>query len=177
MTNQCDKLNAYIAKICTNTLDSAWHFKPSGVLYPPVWPVPEDLAYTNTALLHAGTDGFAVGDLNWFPTQKAAWLLTDVERVDQLPQEFTLSQNYPNPFNPSTNIRFTLKNAEHVKLVVFNMLGQKVRTLADQQMMAGSYIATWDGRDDRGNQLSSGVYYYRLETQSLTVTRNMVLLK
>jgi photosystem II stability/assembly factor-like uncharacterized protein len=79
------------------------------------------------------------------------------------PSAFRLEQNYPNPFNPSTGIRFTLKVADRVRLFVYDILGQKVRTLADQEMMAGSHVAIWDGRDDRGNQLSSGIYFYRLQ--------------
>ena len=175
---QVDSLTKYVRLTRTGGLATyLWYYNPNNQLFPPAWPLPENLRYTNTALQHAGTDGYALGDLNWFPEQKATWTLTGVKTEEPVPEEFTLSQNYPNPFNPSTNIRFTLKNADHVRLLVYSILGQKVRTLADQEMMAGSYVATWDGRDDRGNQLSSGVYFYRLETKSLTVTRNMLLLK
>ena len=177
VTPHLAKLIEYVNKIATATLDSTWHYKPSGVLYPPTWPLPENLAYSNTALMTYGTDGFPVGDLNWFPAQKAAWLLTDVKRVEPVPQEFTLSQNYPNPFNPSTSIEFSLKKAEYVKLVVYNMLGQKVRTLADAELAPGTYVATWNGLDDHGYQLASGAYYYRMESKSFTTTRAMMLLK
>jgi len=105
-------------------------------------------------------------------------MVTSVDEIPgEIPRSFALQQNYPNPFNPSTSIRYTRKNAERVRLVVYNMLGQKVRTLADQEMTAGSYVAMWDGRDDRGNQLASGAYYYRLESKSFTTTRSMLLLK
>lgn len=172
VTNQCDKLNTYMNKICTNTLDSTWHFKPSGVLYPPVWPVPEDLAYTNTTLLHAGTDGFAVGDLNWFPDQKAAWVPTDVKPVDPLPQEFTLSQNYPNPFNPSTTIKYQIAQSGMTTLKVYNVLGQEVASLVDGVVSAGSYQTTFDA-----SLLSSGIYFYTLRSGSFVETKKMMLVK
>ncbi len=177
VTNHIDSLIAYVWKIATGKLDIRWSY-PSNTLYPPVWPLPENLAYTNTALQSAGSDGFALGDLNWFPSQKAAFLLTDVRPVPStVPEKYTLSQNYPNPFNPTTTIAFGLRNAGQVRLVVYNVLGQKVRTLADAVMGAGNYTATWDGRNDRGAQLSSGVYFYRLEAQGFTMTRSMMLLK
>ncbi|OYV84680.1 MAG: hypothetical protein B7Z63_06565, partial [Ignavibacteriae bacterium 37-53-5] len=71
ITNQMDSLNAYILKIADNTLDHPWYYYPksgtyAGKLYPPTWPLPENLAYSNTTLQSAGTDGYAVGDLNWF---------------------------------------------------------------------------------------------------------------
>ena len=91
---------------------------------------------------------------------------------------FTLDQNYPNPFNPTTQITFSLKSNEQVSLVVYNMLGQQVRTLVNgQEMAAGSYSATWNGLDDRGFQMASGAYVYRLQTKSFSMTRTMMLLK
>lgn len=173
------KLIAYVHKISTGKLDSVWHFKGStGNLYPPVWPLPENLAYTNASLQSAGTDGFALGDLNWFPTQKAAWLLTDVRPVDNaVPQEFSLDQNFPNPFNPTTQIGFSLKTNEQVRLVVYNMLGQQVRTLVNDNLAPGTYSVTWNGQDDLGRQVASGAYIYRLQSKSVSLTRSMMLLK
>jgi len=178
VVNHADKLIRYIHSIClTGWGDSTWQFSPSGDMYPPTWPLPEDLAYSNAALQTAGKDGFPIGDLNWFPLKKAEWLLTDVKRVDPLPQEYTLAQNFPNPFNPSTSIQFTIPQNELVRLVVYNMLGQKVRTIVDQEMEAGTFVANWDGRNDAGHQLASGAYFYRLETKSYAKTMSMLLLK
>jgi len=178
VNNQMDKLIEYVHKISVGKLDTvAWHFKPTGNLYPPVWPLPEDLAYSNASLMTAGKDGFPIGDLNWFPVKKAEWLLTDVKRIDPLPQEYNLAQNFPNPFNPSTTIQFTIPKNAVVKLVVYNMLGQKVRTIVNQEMEAGTFTASWDGRNDAGNQLSSGAYFYRIETKDFAKTMTMLLLK
>jgi len=72
-------------------------------------PRAENLAYSNTALQSAGSDGFALGDLNWFPSQLAQWQPTGILSADnQVPTGFTLGQNYPNPFNPTTKISYTL---------------------------------------------------------------------
>jgi len=151
------------------------------VLFPPVWPLPEDLTYSNTELLTAGTDGLPLGDLNWYPDKRAEWenIETSIETVESkvLPADFLLYQNFPNPFNPETTIKFSLKKNADIKLVVYNMLGQKVRTLIDKKMTAGSHSAIWNGQDDGGNLMASGIYYYRLESDAFSLAQKMVLVK
>ncbi len=92
-----------------------------------------------------------------------------------------LDQNYPNPFNPSTSIRFQTEVPGHVTLVVYNSRGESVRTLVDNEMVRGSRRVTWNGRNDRGIAVASGVYYYRLShiggSQGVSRTRKLVLLK
>lgn len=97
--------------------------------------------------------------------------------VNNLPTEYSLSQNYPNPFNPSTEIAFSLPNASEVKLDIFNIKGQLVKTVVNGKYDAGSYTVEWDSRDERGNQVSSGIYLYRLTAGEFTETRKMILLK
>jgi flagellar hook assembly protein FlgD len=77
-----------------------------------------------------------------------------------------LFQNYPNPFNPQTTIRFALPEAGRVRLRIFNLLGQQACELIDEDLDAGYRQVTWDGRSDRGEQVSSGVYAYTLEVLS-----------
>ena len=89
----------------------------------------------------------------------------------------TLSQNVPNPFNPQTTIRFTLPQNERVALAIYNANGQLVKTLASGEKARGTYDITWDGRDSKGNSVSSGVYFYRLSAGKFSETRKMVLLK
>jgi photosystem II stability/assembly factor-like uncharacterized protein len=101
---------------------------------------------------------------------------------DELPQRFVLDQNYPNPFNPSTIITYSLPEPSAVKLRVFDILGQELRTLISGMQNAGSFEATWNGHNDAGKQVASGMYYYRLEAASLSGTnyvsdRKMLLLK
>jgi flagellar hook assembly protein FlgD len=93
------------------------------------------------------------------------------------PLEFALQGNYPNPFNPSTTIRFSLANAGKVNLAIYNIAGQKIRQLVSETMQPGSHAVRWDGRNDKGQTVSSGTYIMRLSTGSSIVTKNMMLLK
>jgi flagellar hook assembly protein FlgD len=94
-----------------------------------------------------------------------------------LPQNPTLEQNYPNPFNPETKISFELPKASRVVLKVFNLQGQEIRTLLNEEKPAGAFEALWDGKDNAGRQMPSGTYLYRIEAQGLVQTKKMVLLQ
>ncbi len=96
---------------------------------------------------------------------------------DSRPSEFLLSQNYPNPFNPTTNFEFSLSLSAHVKIDIFNIVGQKVRTLVDEEMKPGVYVADWDGKDENGKSVSSGIYFYRMEAGEFSDMKKMVLVK
>jgi len=93
------------------------------------------------------------------------------------PTEFALLQNYPNPFNSGTIIRFALPQEQEVDLAVFNMTGQKVATLAAGHRQAGTYAIRWDSRNDRGQALASGVYFYRLRVGDQIERRKLLLLR
>lgn len=94
-----------------------------------------------------------------------------------LPKRFELLQNYPNPFNPSTNIRYEVPTASHISLVVYNVLGQVVRTLVEEELQPGRYEVTWDGRNDRGMSVGSGMYLYRFSAGEYSIVHKMLLLK
>ncbi len=94
-----------------------------------------------------------------------------------LPESFTLEQNFPNPFNPSTSIEFSLGRGGRVKLSVYNVLGQLVAALVDEERAAGSHIVEWNGTDHNGNPQPSGIYFYRLTVGDQTSTRKMILMK
>ncbi|HKK21777.1 MAG TPA: T9SS type A sorting domain-containing protein, partial [candidate division Zixibacteria bacterium] len=96
---------------------------------------------------------------------------------NNLPESFSLGQNYPNPFNPTTEIFFTLSARARVSLVLYNMLGQQVRTLVDATLPVGRHSVNWDGKDYSGKQVASGVYLYRLVAGDKTQTKKMELLK
>ncbi len=140
------------------------------------YPVPENLAYSNTALQTAGTDGFAMGDLNWFPKQLALWEQGKVNAVErfgsELPEVFSLSQNYPNPFNPTTDIKVSLRQSGAMSLKVYNVLGQLVDVVARGYKPAGEY--TFNVNMDR---FASGVYFYTLRQGANSMTKKMLLLK
>lgn len=96
---------------------------------------------------------------------------------ETLPERFALGQNFPNPFNPSTEIRFRLTAPAEAELAVYNIVGQKVKTLAHGVFPAGEHSVIWDGKDEGGISLPSGVYFYRLLSGKLAETRKMVLIK
>lgn len=100
-------------------------------------------------------------------------LMTNLYNITEtIPEEFSLHQNYPNPFNPSTKIKFSLPSAQFTKLKVYNLLGQEMSTLVNQQLQPGSYEYTFDA-----SGLSSGVYFYRMESGEYVQTKKFVLLK
>ena len=93
-----------------------------------------------------------------------------------LPTNVALSQNFPNPFNPTTHIQVTLPLGGRVSLLIYDTLGQHIRTLIEGERGAGFHLLNWDGRDSRGDQVASGSYLYRLETAAFSETRTMTLL-
>jgi len=105
-------------------------------------------------------------------------LPTDVnDEPNSLLPDFALRQNYPNPFNPSTQIEFELQRRSITRLTVYNILGQQVRNLVNAELSAGQHRITWDGSDDAGDLVSTGIYFYRIEAEGFTESRKMVLLK
>jgi len=102
---------------------------------------------------------------------------TSDEITPLLPGEFMLYQNYPNPFNPETSISFALPVTAPVRLDIFNILGQKVITLLDRPMPAGVNTVVWEGNNESGWKVSTGVYFYRLQSGSFTQSKKMLLLK
>ncbi len=92
--------------------------------------------------------------------------------LDENPKSFSLSQNYPNPFNPTTTINYTIEENGDVNISIYNLMGQKVATLVNEQKSAGQYNVRWDA-----SRLSSGMYYYRLDANGQSITRKMTLIK
>ncbi len=142
------------------------------------WPLPESMVYSNQTLMTAGHDGLPVGDLNWYPDQKEIWdslQTTGIRRDDsvvELPKNYHLSQNYPNPFNPSTVINFSIPAAGLTTLKVYNILGEEVATLVNKELTAGAYQFEFNA-----SYLSSGVYFYKLQSNKYTEVKKMILMK
>ncbi|RKY60753.1 MAG: hypothetical protein DRP95_03840, partial [Candidatus Latescibacterota bacterium] len=103
--------------------------------------------------------------------------IEEVEGVEVIPTALRLFQNHPNPFNTGTTIRYHLPQASQVKLMIYDVLGRKIRTLEDGWQEAGVYVAKWDGTDSKGNPVGSGVYLVRLEAGSYHKVRKMVLVQ
>jgi hypothetical protein len=140
-----------------------------------VFPWAEDFSYsTSSPMYTAGTDGLPLGDLNWFD------VVTSVEyKSDESAniETFALNQNYPNPFNPETRISYSIEKAGQVKLTIFNLLGEKVKVLFDGKQLPGKYAYTWNATDRNDNMVSSGIYFYQLQTDSKVFVKRMLLLK
>lgn len=115
-----------------------------------------------------GTIMYAVLDIE-FPTD------TDDSQIG-IPS-IALSQNYPNPFNPSTTIAYNVKEATNVQLEVFNIKGQKVKTLVNEYRTPGEYYVTWDGKNDASEAMNSGVYFYRIKSENYSSAKKMILMK
>jgi hypothetical protein len=94
-----------------------------------------------------------------------------------IPTRIVLSQNYPNPFNPETKIPYHMQNAGDVSIVIYDLLGQKVRTLVNEFKVAGSYETQWNGLTDIGAQAASGVYIYKLTTADKQISKKMNLIR
>jgi hypothetical protein len=92
--------------------------------------------------------------------------------TNEIPGSFSLRDNYPNPFNPATVIEYQLSSASYVKLIVYDMYGKEIKTLVNENESAGTYRTSFDGTN-----LSSGIYFYRLETEGYRETKKMILVK
>jgi len=103
---------------------------------------------------------------------------TSVTEIDtKVPERFELTQNYPNPFNPSTAIRYSLPTAQNLLLAVYDLTGKKIADLVDNYQNSGTYEVTWNGMNNSGEPVSSGVYFYRLQTQNFNETKKLLLMK
>jgi hypothetical protein len=104
-------------------------------------------------------------------------VVSNQDYLNEAPALSALYPNFPNPFNPETTIRFSLGTAGPVKLSVYNTKGQLVKTLANSQMPSGQHQMIWNGRDESGAPVASGVYFYRLNTDNYSRIMKMVLMK
>ncbi|UCH66017.1 MAG: T9SS type A sorting domain-containing protein, partial [Ignavibacterium sp.] len=105
-----------------------------------------------------------------------------VSSVDEQSEKFILDQsilfqNYPNPFNSQTVISFQIKTAAIVKLEIYNLLGNKIQTLVDEYKGVGPYSESWDGKDENGLQVPTGIYFYRLRANDYTQTKKLLIIK
>ncbi|MDO9578712.1 MAG: T9SS type A sorting domain-containing protein, partial [Candidatus Cloacimonadales bacterium] len=119
----------------------------------------------------------AIYDGNWASDFSNEAEITVVHTEEILPQVTALEGNYPNPFNPTTTIRFALSEDSFVSLEIYNIKGEKVRTLMKENLPAKYYNVVWNGRDDAGKQTSSGIYFYKMKAGKFVSTRKMILMK
>ncbi|NOX67513.1 MAG: T9SS type A sorting domain-containing protein, partial [Chlorobi bacterium] len=103
--------------------------------------------------------------------------ITDVNSDDQLPDQFLVFQNYPNPFNPSTTISYTLPRTSMVSVKIYDILGREVISLISEVQNRGVYDVVWNGENNFGKKVGSGIYFYRVETDKFAQVMKMILLK
>ncbi len=96
--------------------------------------------------------------------------------INLVPDDFSLLQNYPNPFNPSTTIQFRVPNSGFVSLKIYNLLGSEIATLINENLPAGQHKVTWDGKNQMGAQITTGVYFYQIKTPEFSQTKKMLLM-
>jgi hypothetical protein len=121
-------------------------------------------------------ESFVNGHWQLYMSEKA-YDVGAIESEKNFPNAIQLYQNYPNPFNPNTTISFNIEKRGKVILSIYNNLGQKVRTLIEDEKSSGKYEVTWDCRDDSGKKLSSGIYYYKLVSNGRHQTKRMIYVK
>ena len=146
------------------------------------WPLPmTDFSYSTSSVAYTHAEGgFPIGDLNHFPAKLAEWRAQATAGLGDgnvAPSQFTLSQNYPNPFNPTTEISFSMDKASDVSLTIFNLNGQQVKVIENAYLAAGNHTYRWDGRDQLGQSVSTGVYLYTLTGDKQSITKKMALMK
>ena len=139
-----------------------------------------DQVFTNAELFTcwANTNGAPLpGDCGNYLLLYDTWTDVAGPSAPSLPASYALYANYPNPFNPSTVIQFDLPRRSDVSLAVYNILGKKVKELVDKEMPAGTYSVDWNGDNEQGKRVSSGMYFYRLTAGDFEQTKKMVLIK
>jgi len=118
-----------------------------------------------------------LGRLDWMDVTLTGSSLAVDEKDIQLTQSFLLQQNFPNPFNPTTTIKYKLLKSNNVRLTIYNLLGQHVKTLVYTFQDAGEHSVVWDAMEDGNNPVSSGMYIYSLEINNQTFQKKMVLVR
>lgn len=168
--------------IITSVTSSNPYFSvsPASVSIPPDSSAPFDVQFS--APVPGIQDGVLLFHHNGAASPDSVFVQADVITgiaADEvgIPRAFALEPNYPNPFNPATTIRYRLPRPEHVRLTIYNLAGQTVRTLLNAPLPAGVHTGVWDGRDDRGREVASGVYLYRLSAGDFIQTRKMILIR
>ena len=134
--------------------------------------IPIEYNAVDTFTVYAYKDGFATAAKQLNPQ-----LVMGTDDEVTLPKQFALYQNYPNPFNPSTAIAFQVDRPSTVTLEIYNVLGEKVRTAMHSQVTAGRYQVEWDGSNDAGQPVSSGIYFAKLQMDDRSKAVKMCLMK
>jgi hypothetical protein len=142
--------------------------------------LPIVIPYTPLHIGYAGTGAHYKGFIDDLKIYNySTGIITYVEKLstNELPLKFELYQNYPNPFNPNTTIKFAVPYTYNITLEIYDMLGRKVKTLVNGLYEPGEYRVVWDGTNETGNLVSSGIYFYQLKAGNILISKKMMLVK
>lgn len=163
----------YKSIISYDIASDSWALDPREISDPRMYMA--TLIYDDDLLVIGGFDttGYAVDIVErpFIPN------IVGIDDPQEIPQNFDLKQNYPNPFNPTTVIGYSLSVDRFTTLTVYDILGRTVRTLVNERQQAGNYSVNWDGRNNSGRAVSSGIYFYRLQAGEFMRTRRMLMMK
>lgn len=170
---RCARLAGDVASYAVQILND--HFSGS---FNPVYVPPESIAACMTCHGASFQDN-VITKMNCEPCHGDPHAASGISYMDpEVPRQFNLDQNYPNPFNPSTTIEFSIPKTEQVKLSVYDLNGRHIKTLIDGRLYpAGKYSIQWDGRDNFGEKVSSGMYYYHIEAGGFAKAKSMLMIK
>jgi len=145
----------------------------------PIIDISEDVISSGKFGLFSFSQGTGDGIPGFYDNIVVESLVSSVEDNSNgsLPEEFVLEQNYPNPFNPSTQISYKISTGNHVSLTIHDLLGREIKTLVSAFQPAGHYSLTWNGKDELGNAVPSGVYLYSLHSGGFVLSKKMMLMK
>jgi len=135
-------------------------------------PVYEEFSYLDAPIRPGESYRYMIGAVD-----RDGEMYSQVQTVVVPPRETTLYQNYPNPFNPLTTVSFYIPDTERVSLVIFDAQGRVIRTLVNERREYGSYDEIWEGMNDRGEPVGSGIYFYRLQAGKKVITKKLSLIK
>ncbi|MCB5231178.1 MAG: T9SS type A sorting domain-containing protein [Candidatus Cloacimonas sp.] len=135
-----------------------------------------DVEVPNGAYIYTVIANYTAGESTPVHTSRITINATNVETIT-IPGVTRLNGNYPNPFNPETSISFELKSEESVLIEIYNMRGQKVRTLVNNRLSAGSHSLEWNGKDDNSQEVGSGIYFYKMVAGDYSSTKKMIMMK
>ncbi len=170
-----DPNNTYQSIISYDISSDTWTTETEEISSPRLWMA--SAIYQNQFYVIGGFDalGLAVDKVEAIAEQPL--VSVETEETPALPEAFGLEQNYPNPFNPTTTIHYALPEAAEIRLTIHNVLGERVRSAVSGRQPAGFHQYVWDGRSDTGEQVASGMYFYRLSAKQFTFTRKMLLIR
>jgi hypothetical protein len=143
----------------------------------------EDSKYGYQAHLMLNDEGYSLEGLKLLMKKKESNYLFAKSNsngngiFEEIPTEYELFNNYPNPFNPSTTIKYSVPKNSNIKVRIYNMMGQLIKTLVNESKSPGNYEVQWYGKNEENLSVASGIYFYQLESENFVKTNKMILLK